>query len=88
MKVVDEILIVGKGMNGFNVSVFNAPFFIHQFQHGDDSVRGARGSGINVHIGGGHIIPKVIVGIHPHDNVGDVAFARRRQDHFGHTFGF
>src|SRR5690606_20919764 len=79
--VIDQVLVVGVRVYGFNVTVLNAVFVIDRLQHRGDGVGGA-GSGRQdlVFVGDPVVVDAV-------NNVLDIAFARRCQDHPADTFG-
>src|SRR5690554_606931 len=79
--VIDQVLVVGVRVNGFNVTVLNAVFVIDRLQHRGDGVGGAgRGRQDLVFVGDPVIVDSI-------NNVLDIAFARRCQDHPADTFG-
>ena len=77
VEVVDQVLVVGERVNGFDVAIDDAVLVVHGLEHRHDGVGGARSSGNDLVVRGDFTVVDAV-----HD-VLQRALARCGQDHAG-----
>ncbi|MNS73778.1 hypothetical protein D3C72_1072290 [compost metagenome] len=79
VEVVDQVLVVGVRVNGFDVTVDDAELVIHSFQHRHDGVGGAGSGGHDLVVSGDFVVVDAV------NDVLQLAFARRGENNAGDT---